>query len=431
MLFNISYLIFWWLILLWILPKIGLVKNLGFSNLQIQCLFSLKVLVGIGFTVFYQYYYGSRNTTDAFRFYDDANLLFEVFKNDPLTYFKVIFGIDMQSDTVINATDQLNNWYKNHLHGVFNDNMTIIRFNAFVRLFSFDVYHIHTLIINLMSILGLAALVNAIKNFGVNSKLTFLSILIFPGIIFWSSAVLKESLLVFVMGFLTYYGIKTISSFNLKHLGFLILFFLLGLTIKSYVAISLIVGFGLLLAFKFSSLKSRILIPTYLVLGTASVILMDFLLKLRIPERFYQKQHDFLNEIALSKPGSAFELFILEPEWKSLLVTAPNALSNALFRPFIWEAHSIISLIASFEILLLISLAIIAFWFRKQLNNQSTQIIAAFSISAVIILLIAGWVTPVFGALVRYKIPALILILLILNILVDTKRTTFIQKWLN
>ena len=429
MLFNISYLIFWWLILLWILPKIGLVKNLGFSNLQIQGLFSLKVLVGIGFTLFYHYYYGSRNTTDAFRFYDDANLLFEVFKNDPLTYSKVIFGIDMQSESVIHATDQLNNWYKNHLHGVFNDNMTIIRFNALVRLFSFDVYHIHTLIINLLAFLGLAALINAIKNIGINSKLTFLSILLFPGVIFWSSAVLKESLLVFVMGFLTYYGLRTISSFNLKHLGFLLLFLLLGLTIKSYVAISIIAGFGLLLAFKLTSLKSRILIPTYLLLGTGLVILMDFLLKLKIPERFYQKQHDFLNEIALSKPGSAFELFILEPKWNSLLATAPYAFSNALFRPFIWEAHSVISLVASFEILLLISLAIIAFWFRKRLNKQQTQVIASFSISAVIILLIAGWITPVFGALVRYKIPALILLLIILNILVDTKKIPFIQKW--
>ncbi len=431
MLFNISYLIFWWLILLWILPKIGLVKNLGFSNLQIQGLFSLKVLVGIGFTLFYQHYYGSRNTTDAFRFYDDANLLFDVFKNDPLTYSKVIFGIDMHSESVINATYPLNNWYKNHMHGVFNDNMTIIRFNALVRLFSFDVYHIHTLTINLLAFLGLAALINAIKNIGINSKLTFLSILLFPGVMFWSSAVLKESLLVFVMGFLTYYGLKTISTFNIKRLGFLLLFLLLGLTIKSYVAISIIVGFGLLLAFKLTSLKSRILIPTYLLLGTGAVILMDFFLKLRIPERFYQKQHDFLNEIALSKPGSAFELFILDPKWNSLLITAPNALSNALFRPFIWEVHSVISLVASFEIILLITLTIIAFWFKKRLNKQQTQIIAAFSISAVIILLIAGWVTPVFGALVRYKIPALILLLIILNILVDTKKIPFIQKWLN
>ena len=79
--------------------------------------------------------------------------------------------------------------------------------------------------------------------------------------------------------------------------------------------------------------------------------------------------------------------------------------------------------------LLLISLAIIAFWFRKRLNKQQTQVIASFSISVVIILLIAGWVTPVFGALVRYKIPALILLLIILNILVDTKKIPFIQKW--
>ena len=431
MLFDISYLISWWMVILWILPKISIVKNLGFSAVQVQGLFSLKVVVGIGFTLFYHYYYGSRTSTDAFRFYDDANLLFEVFKSDPITYTKIVFGIDMQSAPVIEATDQLNNWYKNHLHGVFNDNMTIIRFNALVRLFSFNVYHIHTLIINLLAFLGLAALVNATKSLVDNTKLSFLSILLFPGIIFWASAVLKESLLIFAMGFLTYYGLRAISSFSLKNISFFLLFLLFGMTIKSYVAIALSIGFGLLLASKITSIKTRLLAPLYLGLGAGSTVLLNALLNLNIPERFYQKQHDFLNEIAISKPGSAFDLFVLEPTWVSLFKTAPNAFSNALFRPFIWEAHSIISLVASFEILLLISLAIIALWFKQQLNQQQTQLIVAFSISAIVILLIAGWVTPVFGALVRYKIPALILILIILNILVDTKKIPFIQKWLN
>ena len=66
MLFDISYLISWWMVILWILPKISIVKNLGFSAVQVQGLFSLKVVVGIGFTLFYHYYYGSRTSTVAF-----------------------------------------------------------------------------------------------------------------------------------------------------------------------------------------------------------------------------------------------------------------------------------------------------------------------------------------------------------------------------
>ena len=427
---EISYLTFWWVLLAWLLTKFGLITSLGFSKIQISALFSLKVLVGIGFLLFYELYYGDKSSTDALRFYNDGNTLFQVFKSDPITYFKIILGIDMQSESVVTATNELNNWYKEHLRGVFNDNMTIIRFNALVRLISFDVYHVHTLIVNFVGFLGLAALVKNFKQYGLNQKLTFLSLLLFPGILFWTSGVLKESLLLFTIGFLVHYLFKTLHQFKLKNVGFLIVFLLLSLLIKSYVAFCVLIGFVLLLVYRIIK-DTSVATVLYLFLIPILGIVADKILSLKIPERIYQKQHDFLNELAISQPGSAFEIFVLEPSWWSLIKNAPYAIGNTLFRPFIWEAHSSISLLASFEVILLFSIALITFRLKQKVTNEKLKITLFLFISAMLISLIVGWVTPVFGALVRYKIPALIFILIAFNLIIDYRKIPIISKWLS
>lgn len=405
-----------------------MVRGLGFSKIQIGAFFSFKVLVGIGFLLFYELYYGDRSSTDALRFYDDGNTLFQVFKSDPITYFKIILGIDMQSESVITATNELNNWYKEHLRGVFNDNMTIIRFNALVRLISFDVYHVHTLLVNFLGFIGLAALVKSFKQFGLNQKLTFLSLLLFPGILFWTSGVLKESLLIFTLGFLVHYLFKTLHQFNFKNVCFLIVFILLSLLVKSYVAFCVLIGFVLLLVYRIIK-NTKIASILYLFFIPVLGIVADKILFLKIPERIFQKQHDFLNEVLINQPGSAFEIFVLEPSWWSLIQNAPNAIGNTLFRPFIWEAHSSISLLASIEVVLLFLIALITFWLKGKVTNEKLKITLFLFVSALLISLIVGWVTPVFGALVRYKIPALIFILIAFNLIIDYRKIPMIAKW--
>ncbi len=384
----------------------------------------------MGFLLFYEIYYQDRSTTDALRFYDDSNTLFTTFKSDPKTFFNVLFGINMHSEAAIAAVEPLNNWYKEHLHGVFNDNMTIIRFNALIRIFSFDVYHIHTLAINFLAFIGLSAAVNAFKAYVSSTRLTFLAIFLFPGILFWSSGVLKEGLLLFPIGLLFFYGQRLTRQFNYGALLGFILFFLLGLLVKSYVTICLSVGMGLLFAFRYFKQNTRIVFLTYLGALIFFSVGLNYVFDLRIPDRIYQKQHDFLNEVMINKPGSAFEVFTLTPDWWSLISTAPAALVNALLRPFVWEANSAVGAVAALEILLLLALTVSVYLWRRTITTVQLQQIVALVFSAVLLLVIVGWVTPVFGALVRYKIPALLFILIALNIWVDSKKIPFIKKWL-
>ncbi|MFH2096177.1 MAG: hypothetical protein ABIJ16_10765, partial [Bacteroidota bacterium] len=101
----------------------------------------------------------------------------------------------------------------------------------------------------------------------------------------------------------------------------------------------------------------------------------------------------------------------------------PSALFNAFLRPHFFDIHSPIVIPAFLENLALIMLAVISFIFlRKPRDNKMTSMIL-FSLSFVTILFVlCGLVTPVIGALVRYKIPALPFLAIIFIILADREK---------
>ena len=125
------------------------------------------------------------------------------------------------------------------------------------------------------------------------------------------------------------------------------------------------------------------------------------------PEILAQKQHDFINYVnSLSHVGSRIEIARIEPNLLSVLKATPQALVNAFFRPTIFEVSNAMMLLAAMENLLIVLTIFLAFFFFSKQNLQKPWL--WFSISFTIILFtLGGLTTPVLGALVRYKAPAL------------------------
>lgn len=104
--------------------------------------------------------------------------------------------------------------------------------------------------------------------------------------------------------------------------------------------------------------------------------------------------------------GSRIEIAKLEPSIFSFIKTAPMAFVNGLMRPFPWNVRSPFMLLALMENLaLVVLLALMIFKFSSVNTNWQYCLVAMFF--ALIIILLTGWVTPVVGAIVRYKVPAL------------------------
>ena len=100
----------------------------------------------------------------------------------------------------------MNFWSRSYNFGLINDNQTIIRFNALIQFFSFGNYQIHNILFNLLSFTGLLAIWKFFKTkFEVKKWMLLLSLFLFPTVLLWTSGVLKESILIFALGFFLYF----------------------------------------------------------------------------------------------------------------------------------------------------------------------------------------------------------------------------------
>ena len=93
-----------------------------------------------------------------------------------------------------------------------------------------------------------------------------------------------------------------------------------------------------------------------------------------------------------------------------------------------WNTHNLISKMASIENLLVLFLLLIPiFFFRKPTKNQMMFILFPMSFVVIMFTLI-GLVTPVYGALVRYKIPGIPFVLFCVYLLMDWNKVRRVLK---
>ena len=135
------------------------------------------------------------------------------------------------------------------------------------------------------------------------------------------------------------------------------------------------------------------------------------------------KETEYRLLLDYGKTGSTIEIQKLEANILSFLKATPKALYNTFFRPFFFESFSPFILMAGFENLFIILLTIAAIIFadKKVLNEKLFWLCVFFTL---VIFALTGLITPVIGAIVRYKIAALPLLLIALFILIDKDKLT-------
>jgi hypothetical protein len=145
------------------------------------------------------------------------------------------------------------------------------------------------------------------------------------------------------------------------------------------------------------------------------------------PKIIAQKQNDFVNFTnSLNQVGSKVDMEKLEPTFTDMILKTPKALFTVLFRPSIIEIHNPMVALAAFENLLLLLLFILAMVFFSNKQVHEPYFLFALSFTLILFTLI-GLTTPILGALVRYKAPALPFLGILLLYLIDFAKleTTF------
>jgi hypothetical protein len=383
----------------------------GISRKAIALFFLVKVITGILLSLIYTYYYTDRTTADIFKYFDDSKIMYDALFHKPADFFRMLFGIN--NDTPYfskNYYDVMNNWYRPYEPNVYNDNHTIIRFNAAIRLVSFGYYNVHTVFMCFLSTAGIVALFKTFFPY-MEEKRKELGVLLFltPSVLFWCSGVLKEGILMLGLGFLLLSFSKLVKKgFNWKSLIVFIFALLILAYLKYYILTILI---PLLIAFFWVEKTSGkyVLLKYFLVIFVFYTIIFNIhrvLPNYNVLEILAQKQNSFVYLAEKIKAGSLTDNELLQPSLFDFLVKAPKAFYTVFFRPFIFELSSPLMFPAAIENLCILLLMVIAAFFFKLKKEHSN--IVAFCISFVAItFILTGLTTPVLGAIVRYKVPAL------------------------
>jgi hypothetical protein len=143
------------------------------------------------------------------------------------------------------------------------------------------------------------------------------------------------------------------------------------------------------------------------------------------PFEIEPSQHEFEIYHILVPSNSFVEVTPIAYNGWRMVATIPEALMNTLIRPFPTDPGSPFKLVNFTQNMWMIAFAAwVIFKRRKILSGKEKYLVYTFCMVALIILLVIGWTTPVFGAIVRYKVPAEFFLVTALYILYKPQSTS-------
>ncbi|MFI5219084.1 MAG: hypothetical protein ACHQNT_06310 [Bacteroidia bacterium] len=392
-----------------LIKKVSFFSIDGFSKNLFSLFFILKILSGFALSLIYTYYYTDRLTADTFKYFDDSKIIFDLFREDKKLFLQFMIGTNDYSEMYMYYSNIMNNWWNKY--NIYNESRSIIRLNVMMRFVSMGYYQVHNVFFSFISFSGLFALARLfLYNLKDLKREMLLFVFLFPSVLFWSSGVMKDGIIFFVVGFSLYFVHKYFSMTRRKIFHFLcfLTFSILLFFTKLYVFFLLV---PCLIAFYFSYRNKAHTIKAFVIIFSVYIVLL-LCAKYIFPEIDFlqmlaEKQKEFIQLANDQKAGSTIQINELQPNIWSLLKNIPQGIFNSFFRPHFFDSRSPLILLSAFEnffIVLMMILVLFSMNFRKIVANPLFWFSAFFVVS---LFALIGMMTPVLGALVRYKIQAL------------------------
>jgi hypothetical protein len=409
--------------ILWLISKLKFFRIAGIQQWQMYGFFILKILAGMALAWIYTHWYTDRVAADTFKYFDDSEKLFELFHKDRKLFLQFVFGTTHYSPEYLEFSNSLNTWWNQY--AIYNDGRTMVRINTLLRFISFGYYPVHNIVFCFITFCGLTAFCKAFLPYLKRYQKLFVCFLfLFPSLTFWSSGVMKDGIILAGTGgtllMLSYYRQNKIAGVKF----FSCLIFSLTLTFFSKLHIFMVMAPCLLL-FAFSMRMKPLL---SFLLPLLLFFMLAAFLKWFIPSAdlfafMAEKQAENIRMAIESKAGSYFEIPVLDGTPLNFILHIPSGFLNSLVRPLPYEIHSPLMLFSAVENILLHMFMGFAL-FRFIGNPKQPSDFFYFSVLFVVILYsVIGMMTPVSGALVRYKIQGFpFLFFALLSLLESTKK---------
>ena len=397
-------------------------RNRKYPNTIIKKYFlpalALRFLGALLTAFMYQYYYGYG---DTFFYFFGSRDIYNALLNNPETAYELIF--------VEHKNWSVSSYNAVTLHGFFTNpkEAMVIQLAGIVSPMGLGTYIGTSFALTVFSFLGCWALFRVFYDLKPHLHWPLaLAILFLPSMWFWSTGIMKDSIVIGALGFFVngiYYSVISKKKQLLRSIFFILLGAYLMKSIKIYVLVAI---FPATVVWVFFMLKEHIkndtlrniATPIFFGVGAVGGILAIQQLGRMFPEYTLE---GFLEEAAkvqwwlkLSTErdnGTGYDLGVLEPSLAGLIAAFPKAVNVALFRPYPWEATKVIVLPSAAEALFTLGLTVYVFFkvgiIRTLKAIFSDPVVLFCLIFAIIFAFAVGFTSFNFGALARYKIPCL------------------------
>ena len=308
------------------------------------------------------------------------------------------------------------------------NNYLITRMVALFSFFTFGKYLVTNLVFSMIAFTGVWKLFRFFyEQYPHLHKKLAIAILYLPTFVFWSSGILKDTICIAAIGWITYsiYELFYHKRNFIKNSLILLIFGYLLVILKVYILISYVPFFVLFIIMKnvqtvTSKFVKFVLAPVLILLSLFgfSKILSSFgdelgqyaVKDITSSIKTYNKAWDQQANQGIG--DSNFSLGIeYDGSITGLVKLIPAATTATLFRPFIWESRKPSTLLSSFESFFMMLFTLYIIWKAKpvqfiQIIIKDPLIFYCFFFSIVFALFV-GATTLNFGTLVRYKIPCM------------------------
>lgn len=392
---------------------------------------SAKLSGALAFTLIYIFYYGGG---DTIVYYKTAlaytNLLFE----NPTDGIRLLFG-----DNSIENFSLFNSDTGYPVRHIFNDSATLMVSKIAVPflLLSFKSYLISSLVMSFVSYLALWRLYGLFKYLTNNKRISALSTLFIPSILFWGSGISKDTITFAATCYFVYGAYWIVIRKRIKWSVVLlsVLSLWLIITIKPYIFLVLFPGTLVWVFFNYiQAIKNRFVrvsaVP--IILGMSILIIAFTLNSISDVLGEYSTENIMRKAIVAQEDlkqdyygGNTFDIGKIEPTTIGVLSKFPIATFFGFYGPTLAHVNNIVMLFSALENTLLLLLTLAIFTLRNPIKTIKRLIgepfLAFCLLFSILFAFGIGLSSPNFGALVRFKIPLLpFFLILLLSIFTNT-----------
>jgi hypothetical protein len=437
----------------------------------------LKCAAGLVFIYVYTYHYGNGILAeDSGAYMAEAKKMVDIKKENSFDYYSILFNFENSEELISNYFKALPNSRISRNSTGFNDTRNHIKTISVLMLFVGKNTPAIFALYFFLSYLGFAVLWISLKNkLTLQPRVLFGLLFLTPSLLFWTSSNLKEAVYILGICLITAFYFENNKSLSSKLMA--ILGVLLVLLYKPILLLILaIIWFLIYLLRRFLVERKMIFFLPFLLFVILSITYslpnkfltivsqhqFDFInvarggVQVKGDTSFYfiSAQHESNIEIndstvwvkektpAVSNlfgkirneknveltpgkeplrlvhyqkgGGSYFNINPINNSWSSFFVTLPSSLFNTFIRPLPFNGNFNIPNILFFaENLFFLGLLFLVFFNLKNVKKTTFPILFTLLLSIVILAVLIGITTPSIGALLRYRIPIQLLIIIV------------------